>query len=171
MKIRMIAVLAMVAACLTASAAVAAVRVLSQVGDWQAYGGTATDGKATCGLSTRGSGKYFSVKYFYGNSTFTIQMGSDSWKITDRGKQKLTMRFDSNPVWKATGSGFHFNNGQAALELTVNKDQLGGFMAEFRASNALRMTFEGTNASGWYVSLSGTNAISQVFARCIQSMG
>jgi len=171
MKKLAIAGLAMVMVCLTASLATADVRVLARVGDWQAYGGSANDGRATCGLSTSGDGKYFSVKYFYGNSTFTIQMGSDSWKIANGGKQKMTLRFDGNNPWAATGTGFHFNNGQAGLELTVNKSQLRQFMTEFRASNALRMTFDGTNVSGWFVSLAGTNSISQVFAQCINAMG
>jgi hypothetical protein len=167
MKLKTIAALAAAGLCLVASSASADVRVLAQVGDWQAYGGSANDGRAVCGLSTSGSGKYFSVKYFYGNSTFTIQMGSDGWKIANGGRQKLTMRFDGNAPWSATGAGFHFNNGQAGLELTVNKDQLRGFMSEFRASNVLRVTFDGASVAGWFVSLAGTNAVSQVFAQCI----
>jgi hypothetical protein len=165
-----VAVLAMGGVCLAASLAAADVRVLARVGSWSAFGGTADNGRATCGLSTSGEGKYFLIKYFYGNDTFTIQLGSDSWKIANGGKQKLTMRFDDNPAWGATGTGFHFNGGQAALELSVNKNQLRAFMAQFRASNALRVTFDGTSVSGWFVSLAGTNAVSQVFAQCILNL-
>ena len=170
MKIRAFAVLAMVGACLVASVAAADVRTLAQVGNWQAFGGSSTNGRQMCGLSTSGDGKFFSVKYFYGDDTFTIQMGSKTWTIADRARQQLTMRFDGNPVWNANASGFHFSNGQAGLEFTVNNRQLKQFMNEFRASNELRVAFNNANVTGWWVSLAGTNVVSQVFARCIQNL-
>jgi hypothetical protein len=155
---------------LAAGAAFANVRILAQVGDWQAYGGSATNGTRMCGVSTNSGGKYFSVKYFYGDATFTIQMGSNGWRIGNGAKQRLTLRFDSNPPWRATGTGFHFSNGQAGLELSVAKDQLTAFLSEFRASNALRMTFDGNNVSGWWVSLTGSSAVSHVFVQCILAL-
>ncbi|HEX2762035.1 MAG TPA: hypothetical protein VHM27_16045 [Rhizomicrobium sp.] len=150
--------------------AAADVRTLAQVGDWQAFGGSSTNGRQLCGLSTSGGGKFFSVKYFYGDDTFTIQMGSSSWTIADRARQQLTMRFDGNPRWNANAAGFHFTNGQAGLEFSVNNRQLKQFMTEFRASNELRVTFDNANVTGWAVSLAGTNVVSQVFARCIQNL-
>ncbi len=162
-----LAILAMVGLCLTASIAAADVRTLAQVGAWEAFGGTTSNGRQMCGLSTAGSGKFFSIKYFYGDDTFTIQMGSDGWNIANGAKQKLTMRFDGNPPWGATATGFHFSTRQAGLEVTVSNKQLSAFMTEFRASNELRMNFEGSNVNGWWVSLAGTNAVSQVFGRCI----
>ncbi len=170
MKLRALAAIAALIVFCAAGAASANVRVLAQVGDWQAYGGTATNGTRMCGVSTSGEGKYFSVKYFYGDATFTIQLGSNGWRIGNGAKQRMTMRFDNNQPWRATGTGFHFSNGQAALELSVAKDQLRAFLGEFRASNALRVAFDGGAVSGWWVSLAGTSAVSQVFVRCILDM-
>lgn len=165
-----IAALAMVGLCLVASAAQADVRILAQVGTWQAFGGTANNGQQICGVSTSGDGKFFSIKYFYGDTTFTLQLGSDGWRIANGAKQKMSMRYDSNPPWNATATGFHFTSGRAGLEATINKSQLQKFMAEFRASNELRVSFDGANVAGWWVSLAGTNAVSQVFLRCVLNL-
>jgi hypothetical protein len=70
----------------------------------------------------------------------------------------------------ATATGIYFSTGKAGLELSVATKQLSAFMAEFRASNNLCVTFDGANVSGWFVSLAGTNVVSQVFVRCILSL-
>lgn len=167
MTSRLATILAPLVVCLWAAVATAETRTLLQVGAWEAFGGsTSGANRKVCGVSTQQSGKYFSVKYFDGDDTFTIQMGSGRWRLDDGTRAKLYMRFDRAPVWAATGTGFHFSDGDAGLEFTVARRQLNQFMSEFRASNSLTISFDATDVSGWSIWLAGSNAVSEAFLHC-----
>jgi hypothetical protein len=152
------------------SVAQAETRTLARAGVWQAFGGTTNEGRSVCGMSATGDGKYFSIKYFSGNQTLTLQLGSKSWTIKNGAKQQLAMSFDGNSPWNATATGFHFADGDAGLEFTINRNELTNFMREFRLGNQMRITFTGSTASGWVGNLSGTNAMSDAFVNCISRM-
>jgi hypothetical protein len=165
------AILAALVLCWWATAAAAETRTLLQVGAWEAFGGTTSgSGRKVCGVSTQQSGKYFSVKYFAGDDTATIQMGSGGWRIDDDTEQKLHMRFDAASPWHATGTGMHFSDGDAGLEFTVARRQLDKFMSEFRANNSLIIDFDDTAITGWSIWLAGSNAVSQAFLRCADAL-
>lgn len=171
MRARLGTVLAALALCLWSATAIADTRSLLRVGQWEAFGGTTSgSGRRVCGVSTQQSGKYFSVKYYDGDDTFTIQMGGSSWRIENGAKQKLHMRFDGAAAWAATGTGFHFGDGDAGLEFTIARKELDEFMAEFRASNALAISFDNADVSGWSLWLAGSNAVSQAFLRCADAL-
>jgi hypothetical protein len=69
---------------------------LAQIGSWEAFSGSSTQNRQMCGISTSADGKFFSIKYFRGDATFTIQLGSSGWTIANGARQKVTMRFDAN---------------------------------------------------------------------------
>jgi len=163
------AVSALAATCVL-STAWAETHVISQSGAWQVFGGTTTKGRPVCGMSSSGNGRYFGVKYFSGDDTITIQLGSGTWKIEDGAKQKLKMRLDNNSEWNATGTGMHFNDGDAGMEFTINRKELDEFMREFRASAIIRVDFTGSNAKPWTTSLAGTNAVATVFSNCVRDL-
>jgi hypothetical protein len=164
------AIVASMAAMAFASPAFADTHVISRAGPWEAFGGTTTSGRPVCGVSSSSGGRYFGLKYFNGDSTATIQLGSNKWKIENKAKQKLELRFDANKPWYATGTGFHFNDGDAGLEFTIKREEIDEFMREFRDSSALRIDFTGSDASAWSNSLSGTSALVGTFQQCVKEL-
>jgi hypothetical protein len=158
------------ALCLAASSVAAETSVITRAGAWSAFGGTTTSGRPVCGVSTSVGDRYFGVKFFSGDATFTIQMGAKTWRIENGAKQDLQMVLDGHTPWSATGTGMHFNDGDAGLEFTINRNELDQFAAEFRSSSWLRVQFKGSDASEWSVSLAGTNAVSDAFIQCIRGL-
>jgi hypothetical protein len=164
-----VAVLALVV--LSAAATVQAkTSKLAQQGDWEAFGGTTSNGRGVCGISSEQSGRYFGVKLFAGNSTFTIQLGTHPWQITSGEKLGAVMRFDDNSPWRATGTGMHFDDGDGGLEFTINRSELDRFGLEFRGGNQLRIQFEGLRFPEWLMSLQGTQAVNGAFQTCIRNL-
>jgi hypothetical protein len=108
-------------------------QTLARAGSWSAFGGTTTSGRPVCGVSSSGDGRYFGLKFYKGDDTLTIQLGSSSWTIENKSKQRVTMRIDSNSRWTATAVGMHFNDGDAGLEFEINHRELDRFVREFRS--------------------------------------
>ena len=50
----------------------ARVSTLANEGSWTAFGGTSDNGTPMCGMSSSGGGKWFGVKYFKGDTGFTV---------------------------------------------------------------------------------------------------
>lgn len=152
------------------SAAQAEVTTFARVGAWEAFGGTTNNGQGVCGVSTSGDGKYIGVKYYKGDSTLTIQISSDKWKVNNGVKIAVTMKFDDESPWKARGTSFHMSDGDAALQFEINDDQLDRWMREFRRSNTLIIGFPNDNVSDWRASLRGTSAIADAMSNCLSAM-
>ena len=164
------AMLALALAVGAGTAAKAEVRILSRAGAWQAFGGSSDDGKRLCGMSTKGKGMWFGVKYFKGDNGFTIQLSSDDWKLNDGVKIAVTMRFDRESPWSATATGFHMSDGDAALEFEVPVNKLRLWLTEFRAANTLVVGFPNDRVEDWRVDLSGTTAVSNTLVACMDAM-
>lgn len=157
-------------AVMPAAPAQAEVSTLARAGSWQAFGGRSDDGKPLCGMSTRGKGMWFGVKYFKNDKGFTIQLSSDDWKLNNGAKIKTTMRFDRESPWTATATGFHMSDGDAALEFEVPIDKLRLWLSEFRAANTLIIGFPNDKVQDWRVDLSGTTAVSNTMVACMERM-
>ncbi len=156
----------LVAAVLSVAAAQADTKVMVKAGGWEAFNGTTTKGKPVCGMSSSPKDQYFGLKHFSGDTTFTIQIGKSSWRIENGSKQKLTMRLDSNKPWNATGTGMHFNDGDAGLEFTINKSELTQFIREFGSSSRIVLHFIGSDASDWDIPLDGVSTVKAAFESC-----
>lgn len=154
----------------TAANASAETKVLARVGSWEAFGGTATGGRGVCGISAEPAGRYFGLKLFAGVDTFTIQMGTSAWKLDNGKKVPLTMRFDANPMWKATGTAFHFDDGDAGLQFDVSRAEIDNFAREFRGSSQLRIRFENDALPQWIMGLEGTMAVNGAFQECRRTL-
>ena len=148
----------------------AEVQTFAREGSWQAYGGTSDNGRALCGVSSSGTGKYFGLKYFNGDNTLTIQLGSNEWRVKDGAKQRVRMQIDNNSQWDAVGTAFHFGDGDAGLEFEIRSNQLETFMTEFRGGNTLFIRFPETDVSDWRASLDGSDTISDSFVRCVKAL-
>jgi hypothetical protein len=143
--------------------------LISRAGAWQAFGGTTTSGRPVCGVSQSASERYFGLKYYSGDTTFTVQIGQKTWRFDDGAKQKLQMVLDGSPAWTATGTAMHFNDGEAGLEFTINRAEIDKFTAEFRSSSSLRIHLIG-DAAEWSIGLAGSNAVSDAFLQCIEGL-
>jgi len=154
----------------SATGASADTKSLARAGSWEAFGGTTTTGRGVCGISAEPAGHYFGLKQFAGGKTFTIQMGTKEWQADNGTKVPLTLRFDNNPVWRATGTVFHFDDGDAGLQFDVNRDEMGTFGREFRASSQLVIQFEGDRFPRWLMGLEGTMAVDSAFQNCMRGL-
>ncbi len=156
---------ALLAASLAASAAWADTTTLATGGGWEAFGGTSRNGRPVCGVSTSPVNRYFGLKLFSGDETFTIQLSDKAWDITDKSKYGVSMRFDNNPVWTTSATGMHFNDGDPGLEFEINKEELVRFNSEFGSSRTMVLRF--TNGmDDWSVNLITAREVNSKFAEC-----
>lgn len=153
-----------------ATAANAETNLITQAGAWQAFGGTTTSGRPVCGVSQSSNDHYFGLKYYSGDPTFTIQVGAKAWRLENGSKQKLQMIMDAHAPWNVTGTGMHFNDGDAGVEFSVIRAEIDQFAAEFRGSGLLRLRFTDTDAAEWSLSLAGSNAVTDAFLQCITGL-
>ncbi len=158
--------LAMLAASLAISSAQAETKTLAKSGGWEAFGGTATGGKPVCGMSTNPNDRYFGLKFFSGDASFTIQVGDNDWKITDKNKYKLTMRFDREAEWTATATGMHFDDGDPGIEFRINRNELTKFIREFGGSKQLVLRYQSRGMAEWKIDLAGVRAVKVEFDNC-----
>ena len=80
------------------------------------------------------------------------------------------MRFDGSPTWRATGTAFHFDDGDAGLQFDVNRAEIDTFAREFRDSSTLRIVFENNILPQWIMGLEGTLAVNTAFQSCMKSL-
>jgi hypothetical protein len=163
---RILAAFAILSAGVTAPAS-AETNLITRAGAWQAFGGTTASGRPLCGVSQTVGERYFGLKYYARDSTFTVQLGSKAWRLDNGASQQLQMVLDGNHPWTATGTAMHFNDGDAGLEFTINRAELDKFAAEFRSSTQLRVQFTNWDTAEWSLSLAGSNAITDSFLQCI----
>ena len=153
-----------------ASAASAETHSLATSGSWEAFGGTTPQGRGVCGISAEIAKRYFGVKFYAGNDTFTIQLGTGAWQATDGEKIGVTMQLDANPIWRATGTMFHFEDGDTGMQYHIKRDELQNFAREFRTSSLIRVEFEGGRFPPWQMGLQGTMAVDSAFQRCVREL-
>ena len=99
-----------------------------------------------------------------------IRAFGPAWRIDNGAKLKIAMNFDGNATWNATGTGFHFDDGDPGLEFTVQVGEANQFLAEFRNSARLRMQFPGSMTPDLMLSLGGTGALMDPLLACIRNL-
>jgi hypothetical protein len=157
---------ALSAVCLATAAAHAEVKVTASAGGWEAFGGTTSSGLPVCGISKDLTEKYFGVKLFSGNDTFTVQLSDKEWNLEKGTKYDITMRFDQNKVWRATGVGFLFNDGDPGIEYTIQRQELGEFTKEFGGSSGLVLHLAQPGKQDWTIDLTGVKDVKTAFETC-----
>lgn len=115
MKARVLALIPAAVLVIFCAGASARVFNIDHQGVWTAFAGTADNGQRLCGISTDGTGKYFGLKYYNGDNTLTIQLGSKDWSIRNGGRQRVVLKMGSHSPWSAIATGFHFSDGDAGL--------------------------------------------------------
>jgi hypothetical protein len=171
MRFGLICVIVITGLSLATRTAQADTTVFARAGAWQAFGGTTTDGTRVCGVSTSWpDNRYFGLKFFKGDNTFTIQLGSPKWSIDNGAKQSIVMQIDQNANWHGTATGMHFGDQTAGLQFEIARRQLAQFIEQFRHGETLYLSFPNTNASDWTATLEGTNAVTTSFMNCINAI-
>jgi hypothetical protein len=145
---------------------------LARAGDWEAFGGTTTNGRGVCGISSEvGMPKrYFSVKFYAGSNTFTLQLRTAEWTANDGEKVPVTMQLDDNPIWRANGTMFRFQDGDAGVQFSIRRAELDNFAREFRTSSLLKLQFKNGRFSPWSFDLEGVAAVDSAFQNCIGTL-
>src|SRR5262245_53419755 len=168
---------AMIASCVAASiivslwgTAAAEVAVFKRVSGWEAFGGRAEDGSRVCGVSTSGGGRFFSMKYFEGHSHLTIHLSKDTWKVAAGRAIDVSLHFDSRDPWKARATSFHLANGDAALQFSIQNDNVKQWIKEFRDADVLYIRFPASVVDDWRADLSGTPEIADAMVQCLSVM-
>jgi hypothetical protein len=171
MRIGLVGGAALVVIVVAASIGHADVVTFARGGPWEAFGGTSNDGQKMCGVSTSWKDdRYFALKYFKGDKTLTLQLGSPDWQIKNGAEQRVSLQIDQNGMWSGNAKGMHFSNGQAGLQFEINVTELKDFIAEFREGDQLFLSFPGSNASDWTANLEGTDTISTSLANCVDAL-
>jgi hypothetical protein len=151
-----------------AMAASADTKTLARAGSWEMFGGTTTNGRGVCGISAEVKNRYFSLKFFAGNSTFIVQLGTPAWKIANGEKVGRTLRSDNNSPWQATGTTFTSGDGDAGPQYTVKNEELDVFAREFRTSSLLKLQFDSGRFPPWTMGLEDTMVVEAAFQTCIR---
>lgn len=146
--------------------AYADVKILASAQGWDAFGGTTTNGTAVCGISKDFKTKYFSVKLFSGRDTITMQLSNKDWPLQPKAEYDVTMTFDRNKPWRATGVGFQFNDGDMGIEYTIRRQELAEFNREFVASSAVVLHLAKPGAQSWTIDLSGVDDVRHAYVTC-----
>jgi hypothetical protein len=165
MTLKPIVAAAVLAAGLAASAAWANTTILAKTGGWEAFGGTTSKGVPVCGVSTSPPQRYFGLKLFAGDQSFTIQISDKAWTITDKAKYGVTMRLDRNKLWTASATGMHFEDGDPGLEYSIATQELARFNLEFGSSKTLRLQFTNGMAD-WAIDLAAAHEVNRKFEEC-----
>jgi hypothetical protein len=171
MRLQTLALAAFATLFVMSHAARADVETIKRAGAWEAFGGTSNSGRPVCGVSSTGAGKYFGLKYFSGERTLTIQLGSKDWRIKNGATQNVMMQIDTESPWQAVATGMHFSDGDAGLEFNIRRKEVDKFMAEFRDGNQLFVRFPGSSVTDWRANLDGSDVISDTFLGCLKAMG
>jgi hypothetical protein len=143
--------------------------VLAHKGAWRAFGGTTDNHVPVCGVAASGPGMNFSLKYYYRDHEFTIQLGEESWSLKDGAHIRTTMQFDEKGPWQASGLGMHVGQ-LAALQFVISFDSMDKWIDEFRSSDVLYIRFPDSDVSDWRADLNGSDVIADKFGECIKVM-
>jgi hypothetical protein len=101
-----------------------------------------------------------------------VQLIKPSWQIPAGTRVPVAVRFDQQPPWTATASGFPATTTAGAfIEFTVPFARLENFLRDFRLASTVSVNFQSGNEPMWRLTLSGSNAASQAMDDCVRRMG
>ncbi len=150
--------------------AFANVKTFKRASGWEAWGGLSEDNRKLCGVSAEGGGRFFSVKYFQGDTHMTIHMSKNTWTAKRGAQVNIVMKFDDESPWKATATAFFMQDGDVGLQFNIPLERLKQWFAEFRRSNTLYVVFPDDNIDDWQADLAGTPDIANAMGECLDAM-
>ncbi|MGH7153791.1 MAG: hypothetical protein ACREF3_07655 [Acetobacteraceae bacterium] len=152
---------------LTIGQASAATTVYYHAGSWHAFSGTDAQSREICGIGTenRQDGRTLNLTYPIGGETLYFEVHKPSWDIPQGTTIAVLVAINGGAPFtvQATGSGTN-------LTWSLGADTIRQFDNQFRAGSRLTLTFPSGNEQPWQVSLTGSAAADNTFARCINDL-
>jgi hypothetical protein len=155
------------AAMVAAGAAEAAITVYYHAGSWHAFSGTDSQNQIICGIGTenRADGRSLDLTFVIGGDTLFFQASKPSWSIPNGTQVPVAMQIGPYQPWneQATGNG-------TMLSWSIPRDQISPFDGQFRAASSMTLGFPSGSEPPWTISLVGSTAADNTFARCITDL-
>jgi hypothetical protein len=151
--------------------AAAPFRVIAKAGDWEAFAGILGNGQKVCGITTKGNGRWIDIRYVEGDSKVIIQLGKDSWKVTDDVKVNVAMSIDNHPALTGQAVAVHPDAGGVGLQFSINSKSELQFTKDFAAGQALAVHFpKDSQIEDWTADISASQKIAQSWSWCLSRM-
>lgn len=146
---------------------IARVSVYYHIGSWDAFTGTADDGKPVCGMGSTNpvDNRSLSLRLEIGDDTVQFQARKPTWNIPAGTPIPVVVQIGLEAPWTVQGTG----DGQM-VQWTIDSDAMQFFDAQFRRAGSLTLKFPAGNEPPWTVGLSGSTAISIAFGRCVTDL-
>ena len=147
--------------------AMAEVSVYFHTGSWDAFTGTAANGKSVCGVGSTNpvDNRSISIRYEVGGELVQFQAKKPTWNIPPNTPVSVVLQIGLESPWNMQGVG----SGQM-VEWTIERMSMPIFDAQFRRSSSMTVTFPSGNEPPWTVGLNGSTAISNAFGRCVTDL-
>lgn len=148
------------------------VRITGTVGDWSSIAGVAINGQFQCGMMNydASSSRAVGIKWQRNLSDrLLIQVSKSNWRVPTGTRMTIALQMDQNPVWSGVATGTSSANGLSFAEMSVPLREIRTFINEFRGGSVLRVSFPDGSEPTWFISLRGSNAVSDLFSSCVGS--
>ena len=141
--------------------------VYSRSGGWDAFKGTDTDGRQTCGIGSTNpaDGRAFSLRFAVGEDGITFVASSPHWNIPEDTRIPVVIQIGLERPWTEQAVG-HVER----LEWSMARDVVPTFDAQFRRASSMTVTFPAGSERPWIISLNGSTAASNAMGRCVTAM-
>jgi hypothetical protein len=152
---------------LSGACAMARVSVYYHVGSWDAFTGTADDGKPVCGIGSTNpaDNRSISLRVEIGDDTVQFEARKPTWNIPADTPIPVVVQIGSESPWNMQGTG----DGQM-VKWTVDGSSMPIFDAQFRRASAMTLSFPAGYEPPWTVGLNGSTVISNVFGKCVTDL-
>jgi hypothetical protein len=157
-----------------ATPASAQINFTHRFGVWNNFEGRAIDGKYVCGMSARGEEKTVTIKHFRDDADFTLQVFNGAWNVPRQTDVRVAIRlggqFNSGSL---RGAAYppQRHGGDPFVEVSIAYEGSSSFWQAFRWANTGYIDFLTGNEGSWVLNLTGSNAATQQYLRCVERMG
>ncbi len=151
----------------------AQISITGRSGLWENFEGRVANGSYVCGMATHGEDKSFMIKHFQNQDFFTIQVFNPDWSVLRPRDVAVAFRF-----------GGQFNSGRllgeahpprtsnsASVEVNIPYEGSEAFWRGFRLASIGYLDFLTGNEGSWRINLTGSNAATERFLRCVDRRG
>jgi len=147
--------------------AMAEVSVYYHTGSWDAFTGTATNGKLVCGVGSTNptDNRSISMRIEIEGDMVQFHAKKPTWNIPPNTPISVVLQIGLESPWNMQGAG----NGQM-VEWTLERTSMPIFDAQFRRATSMTVTFPSGNEPPWTVGLNGSTAIINAFGRCVTDL-
>jgi hypothetical protein len=142
----------------------AATTIYYHSGSWDAFSGTDAENQVVCGLATENTadGRSLELSFVIGGDALYFQATKPSWSIPDGTQVSVVMQIGSSPPWNEQATGH-----RTSLVWSMPRSDTPGFRQQFRRATSMTLNFPTGNEPSWTISLVGSTAVDNTFARCI----